>query len=51
MGGTDQGMPRRALAHIIGPLIVNGFYHTGIVTAVEGVMKTAMRPPYILPPE
>jgi hypothetical protein len=30
-------MPRRALAHIIGPLIV-WVHHTGIVTAVESVM-------------
>ena len=37
MAGTDQGMPRRALAHIIGPLIV-WVHHTGIVTAVEAVM-------------
>jgi hypothetical protein len=37
MGGTDPGMPRGALAHIIGPLIV-WVHHTGIVTAVEGVM-------------
>jgi hypothetical protein len=37
MGGTDQGMPRGALAHIIGPLIV-WVHHTGIVTAVEAGM-------------